>query len=291
MANLITIKENVRIKLENLVSDMPSLAREYLIQDSNHSLNTRLLYGYDLHLFLFWLAQKNNKKIIDLSINDFKVQPKLIEEFLQFASMYERNGTLYKNQIHGLKQKLTSLRNFYRHLYRKGLVEYNPAATVELPVIEYSPHFTLTLDQVKAIIQYIAGQSDLYASDPKNAMEYVSRDIAIISLFADTGMRLSELYSLDVHNYDAFSHTIKTDAYTYELSDWANKNLVKYTMCRRDGNYDDQHALFISCRHNRMSMSAIERMTSKYISKALPVITNEKRLSTSCLRTNKNKIC
>ena len=90
------------------------------------------------------------------------------------------------------------LRAFYNWLYSPksdlGLeLQNNPILLVEPPKVERKILPSLTLEQ----LDYLIGQAE------------TTRDKAIISLFADSGLRLSELTNINTHNIDWEHRLIK----------------------------------------------------------------------------------
>ncbi len=98
------------------------------------------------------------------------------------------------------------------------------------------------------------------------------RDMAIVMVFLNTGMRKSALFKLDVDSIDMGNRTITvTDkgdkVIVYDMNDVLYKALKEYLDIRQKvyaPNKDNKNALFLSVRHDRLSSSAIANLIKKY---------------------------
>jgi integrase/recombinase XerC len=89
-----------------------------------------------------------------------------------------------------LQRELSAIRSFYAFLLKNSLAESNPAQHVKAPKQDRKLPKTLDVDQV-------AGLLDAGASSPLEV-----RDLAMFELFYSSGLRLSELSSLDMADLD-----------------------------------------------------------------------------------------
>jgi integrase/recombinase XerC len=98
-----------------------------------------------------------------------------------------------------VNRKLTTLKSFFRHLVRNGLMEVNPMAKVTSP--KTSKRLPVFVDQEKM---------DLVFSGVDFGEGYPGlRDRVILEIFYATGMRLSELVNLKDPDIDLNNETIK----------------------------------------------------------------------------------
>lgn len=104
-----------------------------------------------------------------------------------------------------IRAHFSALRSFYSFLVLRGLVPTNILKTVELPKLEKQLPKFLTISQVETFLEKPAK-----VERHKQAPEWMaSRDEAIFELFYSTGLRLSELVSLDVSALDPYSETVR----------------------------------------------------------------------------------
>jgi integrase/recombinase XerC len=97
---------------------------------------------------------------------------------------------------------LSSIRSFYRYLQLNGQVTNNVARTTRVPRIEkrLPTHFDrATIDSLFVTAEGRASEGDFLAL----------RDLAMLELFYATGMRLSELSGLDLHQLDLLGDQVK----------------------------------------------------------------------------------
>jgi integrase/recombinase XerD len=86
-----------------------------------------------------------------------------------------------------IARKLAALKAFFRYLRASGLIASDPLENLETPRIPKEPPHTLSQEQVASLFQQI----DL-------AQPAGKRDLAMLHLLYATGMRVSELVSLNV---------------------------------------------------------------------------------------------
>jgi site-specific recombinase XerD len=90
---------------------------------------------------------------------------------------------------HSLNSRIRALRAFGRWLVRNGWLAANPFATLELAGAPKLRKQVLSEDEINRLFSVLNEQTDIGA-----------RDRAILWLFLDTGVRLSELASLTMRN-------------------------------------------------------------------------------------------
>lgn len=96
-----------------------------------------------------------------------------------------------------LHRWLSSVRAFYRWLDRKGIVRHNPTLGVPVPKGENRLPATLDADQVSRLLspKPVAGQ--------KNDDPLLIRDLALAELCYGSGLRLSELVSVNLDDFSS----------------------------------------------------------------------------------------
>ena len=160
--------------------------QDYLLKEKNYSLLTVLAYGKDLQFF-----QKFLQKIFDNTPLE-EVSYTLIRSWI--VSMVDAGISNTS-----VNRKIASLKAFYKFLLKTKQIETNPlskhkalktAKKIQIPFSEEE------LDKVLTQMQYKEGFEGL-------------RDKLIINLFYTTGIRRSELISLQISNTDLVARTIK----------------------------------------------------------------------------------
>lgn len=90
-----------------------------------------------------------------------------------------------------LHRKITSLRSFFKFLGKRGLLDENLWATLELPKIPKKLPKFLTHQEVEALLKA-----------PSEMNSFECRDACMLELMYGTGLRVSELIQLKTHQID-----------------------------------------------------------------------------------------
>jgi site-specific recombinase XerD len=153
--------------------------------------------------------------------------------------------------------KLNALKTFFNwFIAEKASRMTNPLTGVIMPKIPERQRYNLELDEAKDLLKVIK----------ESNKEYKVRDYAIISLFLTTGLRISELVSLNIGDIKDNSARIigkGNKERIISIPDNTINAIKEYLKIRPDVSYTN--ALFISKKGNRISTRAIEEMLKGYI--------------------------
>ncbi len=243
----------------NIVDDFLS----YLSTTKGASQTTIKEYYYDIRIFLKFIFVR--KGIIDeKSINEIDIDAINIDILKSINKMdiYAYNSYLDKIRKNSNKtkyRKISSIRTFFNYLSNKiDVIEFNPIEDIDMPKIEKRLPIYLTLEESKLLLKTV--------SESKIKDKYKTRDYAIVVLFLNCGMRLSELSGLnikDINNDNTLRVTGKGNKErTIYLNNACVNALKNYLNYRND---TDNKALFLSNRNTRLSNRQIQRMVEKYI--------------------------
>lgn len=191
----------------------------YIEVEKNFSKHTVMAYSSDILSFLVWL---NDKDIEEVNYN-------LIKEYLFYIQQFNYSKTT-------TARKIASLRTFYRFLYRERIIESNPALGVHSPKRGKSLPEFLTEPEIEQILNNI--KMDTPAG---------YRNRTILELLYATGMRISELSSLNFENLNLEENEIKVfgkgSKERIVLISTRAKNFletyiktVRYLICRKESN-------------------------------------------------------
>ncbi len=245
--------------------DMPQILQDYLKNyltvTKNRSKNTVNEYYYDLRdIFQFIKRDKYNIKIenfkeidiSDLDLNFFKS----VEISDIYNYLYDKNTKAISRA-----RKISSIKSFYKYLCDiTKKIERNPTSGLEAPKLEKRLPKYLNLDESVALLHSVDG-------------EFKERDFAIITLFLNCGLRLSELVGINLEHIkgDTLSVIGKGNK---ERSVHLNKACLDaietYLRVRPIDKLkgDDRRALFISKKYKRISPRMVEIMVKQYIIEA-----------------------
>ena len=238
---------------------------EYCELDKNLSLKTVKMYGYYLHFFQGWLLQK-------LKTNDFeveKIDEEIIRDFRLYLSHYYKNP--YKGQLKRQTQNyfLVSLRSFFRYLLKQKMKVISPEI-IELGKQRDRNIKYLMPEELERLFSVV---------DVKNIIGL--RDRAILELLFSTGLRVSELVSLnrDQVNIEKGEFGVigkGGKARVVFLSKRAKVWLREYLEKRNDPfsplfiRYSGPKAKEgLTTEANRLSVRSVERLIEKYRKKAM----------------------
>ena len=219
-------------------------------------LDSKTLKAYRIDLTQF-IRQISVDNISSITLN-------LLEKYI--ATLHQT----YKPKTS--KRKIASLKAFFHYLEYKDLIEHNPFNKIQVkfrePVILPK---TIPLDTVEVFLRTIYKQQKTAktAYQRKNAL----RDAAVIEMLFATGMRISELCSLQIGDVNLMEGTIlilgkgsKERMIQLGSGDVIN-TLVEYRevfdSLIRACNY-----FFVNQNGNALSDQSIRRMINKYASLA-----------------------
>lgn len=161
-------------------------------------------------------------------------------------------------------RKISALRSFYKYLHQEiEIIDNNITEKLRNPKIQKRQPVYLTLSETELLLDTINKEKNEFLKN---------RDLAIVFTFLTTGMRLSELVSVDLKDIkdDHFSIVGKGNK---ERTIYLTKNCIdlidNYIMIRK--NYLKEikvDALFISTRKNRISNRAVQSTVEKYLKRA-----------------------
>lgn len=192
-------------KLQQYIRELPSFCQEYFdgIEEKNN-LSTRIGYAINLKSFFSYMIE-HTEAYKDISIKEFPfeglktIKAQDIEDYLQYLMLYKNTSDKsITNQESSRSRHLSALRSLYQYFNRCGKLEVNPAILVETPKVPLKQMEILHDQDVSILLRGIRNGEGL---SPKARSRYYRtwfRDIAIITVFLDTGIRLSELIHLDL---------------------------------------------------------------------------------------------
>lgn len=269
-------------KFNEILDGLPYFCNEYFTGiDMRTSVLTKLNYATDLAIFFDFLVHKVRgfigKQVVDITLKDLDeyITVTEIEYFLRYLSYYSFNGKPYRNGEKAKARKLSAVRSLFKYFYNKDKLKENVTAKVATPKLHEKPIIRLDdyevekmLDTVEAEGKFISKFQNSYNLNTRD------RDIAIVTLFLGTGIRVSELVGISVEDLDlpnrAFKITRKggnmsvlyfsgevQDALEVYL-DWREQRLLKADLL------DKENALFISLQNKRITVRAVENLVKKY---------------------------
>ena len=261
-----------RIPLES----MPSLVREFASYKAviqNASEKTIAEYLLDLRTFFRFLLARDQKiptgseefEQIDISHVDLEYIKHITTEDIYDFLMYADN--IRGNMEAAKSRKLSAIKGFFKYLtVKRMMLEDNPAVNIESPKRKQALPKYLTLEESLMLLNAVRNDTD----SPVR-----TRDFAIITLFLNCGMRVSELVGIDLNDVDrqlrSMSVTGKGNKQRIVyLNEACREALGDYMLERRSEKYVKANtpALFLSNRQQRISVKTVQWLVYKYLDMA-----------------------
>lgn len=151
----------------------------YLSSDKGLARNTLLAYGRDLHSFLTHIERSCPKEIQESDVLSF------------LSSLKDK-----RYAASSICRTLVAIRMFFRYLKSENLIDCNITTYLDSPKVWDLVPDVLTIVEVTALL-----------TTPDPATEAGARDRAILQVLYASGLRVSELCGLNLH--DVSDHTVR----------------------------------------------------------------------------------
>ncbi len=251
----------------------PPILQEFashLVAIKGNSEKTVCEYLLDLRTFFrFYITMKERMKlseeefeklsILSIDVNDIReITESHIINYLMFATSQRKNSTTTR------MRKLSAIKSFFKFLHvKRHYIDQNPAAYIDPPKKSRVLPKYLTTEEAVRFLETIKNDID---------SKTMVRDFAIATLFLNTGMRLSELVSLNLESFDSeLTKVVVVGKGNKErliyINDAARRAVIDYLRIRLDPKYiiTSDKAFFLSKRQNRISNKTVQWMIGKYL--------------------------
>ena len=239
----------------------------------NKSPNSIKEYNYDLAMFLkfisvhFHLTDETDFNLIKINTMSIDTIKKIklddIHAFLAYLANINHSKAATR------ARKASTIRIFFNYLSQKAnLIEINPAQNLETPKLDKRLPKYLSLEDSKKLLEAASGE------DNRNSQ----RDYAIITLFLNCGMRLSELVGINLNDIDFYECKLNVigkgnKERTIYLNKACLKAINEYIQVRpktgiKHDKQQSEKALFLSERRERISNRTVQHIVNKELLKA-----------------------
>ena len=265
----------------DILKTLPPLVSEFAAYKSaiqGCSAKTVSEYLLDLRTFFRFLIAKENGidpesdefLEIDASNIDLRYISDIQKDDIYAFLLY--TGTTRQNLWSAKSRKLSAIKAFFKYLENsRGLIENNPAALVESPKPKRTLPKFLSLEEAERLLLAVKNDEE---------SDSTVRDYAIVTLFLNCGMRLSELCGVNLTDLDRDLRSMRVigkgakeriiylnDACRVVLADYLQIRLSK-SMRAKAAKKKEERALFLSARGQRISQKTVQWMVYKYLEKA-----------------------
>lgn len=205
------------------------------------------------------LAYEKRFKDKDQLLQLQSIDKKMIRRFLTALTSQTNNKST-------IVRRLSSLRTFFKYALREGLIQHNPTEDLESPKIDRRIPVSLTYQDVHKLFEQ---------PDTTNYLGF--RDRAIMELFYSSGLRVSELVTLNRGDLDCVNLTVRIRGkgkkervipITKDAATWVKAYLDHP---ERDQDFEghqrqkDPDAIFLNKLGTRLTARSVDRSFEKYL--------------------------
>ena len=217
---------------------------EFLQDDKKLSNNTLQSYRRDIEQYRDYI--QNNK------INYLKVDGEDLQEYLKkLQEMGKKTSTISRN--------LASIRSFYQFLLRIKKVKHDPTDGIQSPKVEKKAPSVLTSKEVELLLE-----------QPKDVDLKGTRDKAMLEFAYATGMRVTEIISLNVEDVNLDEGFVTCNSgkkqRTIPIGTMSLKALKEYIEEARPVIIKDENekALFVNTNGKRLTRQGFWKIIKYY---------------------------
>ena len=257
--------------------------------ENNTSYLTRLNYSQDLCVFFDYLSKNIfNKDVKDITFEDLNtLKTRDLDRFISYLTYYDYNGKQYHNGEKGKARKIASIRSFFKYNFKQDNLFTDVASKIDSPKIHTKEIIRLEVDEVCKLINEADSPDHLTKMQQAFNKHTRTRDVAMLSLFLATGIRVSECVGINLTDIDFENNSFKvtrkggnqvilyfSDEVKYALENWLKDREIMLEGSK-------ETALFVSLQKKRISTRAVENLVKKYSQIASPL----KKISPHKLRS------
>ena len=217
---------------------------EYLKEEKKMSLNTLQSYERDVLQFAKYLDE--NK------LNYIKLKAEEIKDYLAHLNNIGKKTS-------SISRSLASIRSFYQYELKNKKVKEDPTETVQAPKVEKHAPSILSSQEIELLL-----------NQPQNVDLKGIRDKAMLEFAYATGMRVTEIISLDIEDVNLESSAVvcKTASKnrTIPLGSLSLKALKEYMEEARPilVRNEEEKALFVNINGRRLTRQGFWKIIKYY---------------------------
>lgn len=217
---------------------------EFLENDKKLSMNTLQSYKRDILQYQEYINKNglNFLKVSDEELNDY---------FEELKGLNKKASTISRN--------LATIRSFYQFLVRSKKIKKDPTIGVESPKVEKKVPSILTSKEVELLLE-----------QPKDVDLKGIRDKAMLEFAYATGMRVTEIISLDITNINVIESYVTCNKgskkRTIPLGSISLNALIDYMEKARPVliKDEDTKALFVNVNGKRLTRQGFWKIVKHY---------------------------
>lgn len=277
-------------KIIEEVRSLPNFINDFMISIENNSSSlTRLNYLIDLKVFFNYLGNVFNKSIKEVNLKDLDALKSIdVERFLSYISYFEKDNKVHIYKERGKARMLSAIRSLFKYLFKHDLISSNVLTKISTPKIHQKEIVRLEVDEVAKLLDQAETPTNLSKREASYNKKTKERDVAILTLFLGTGIRISECVGLNLKDINLEDKSFKItrkggNEVVLYFSNEVKEALIEWLKIRQEiETFDkDEQALFLSLQRKRITPRAVENLVKKYTGAINPL----KKISPHKLRS------
>jgi len=255
---------------------------EYINLARNYSKNTIISYRIDLKQFTDFLIKSfhGEKEFTEEELNKLRIDVSNVDLLLLksfVADLFEKQKPdikkVRKFSNRSITRKISVIKSFFKHIYKKGYVKSNIATGLGFPKIEKKLPSYLSMNEINELLDKV-GDDEL---------SFLNK--AIIEMFYGTGIRLNELINIKINDVNFSNNTVKvlgkgSKQRIVPFGSKAETAIKNYLQIREIINLNKLDLLFMSKKGKKLYAVEVRRMVKKNLS----TVTDIKKNSPHVLR-------
>lgn len=222
---------------------------DYIVEEKGYSSNTLAAYRNDLSQFLEFVGPRASSwdEVGRATIVDYIMTMKADQEYASST----------------VARKVAAIKSFFHYLVDRGALEDDPTATLDSPRIRKRLPKAISAEELEALLAEPAEEET-----PK-----ALRDRALLEVLYGTGLRVTELVSLDVDDVNLASGTLRVvrpkdkaerivpihDRAIEPLRDYLERGRIQLLRG------PDEQALFLNHRGHRLTRQGLWLIVKHYV--------------------------
>ena len=264
---------------EELLS-LPSFVNDFVISiENNSSTLTRLNYLTDLKIFLHYLSNVLNTEIKSINLQDIdSLKARDVERFLSYITYFEKDNKVHTYKEKGKARMLSAIRSLFKYLFKHDMINSNVVTKISTPKIHQKEIVRLDVDEVAKLLDQAETPTNLSNREISYNKKTKERDVAILTLFLGTGIRISECVGLNVKDINLDDNSLKIrrkggNEVVLYFSNEVKSALIEWLKVREEIETieKDDPALFLSLQRKRLTPRAVENLVAKYTGAVNPL--------------------
>lgn len=299
------ISHKEKMHLAKIRKTLPSFLKEFFIGiEYKSSTKTTLAYAYDLGIFFKFLYEEHDT-LAGIPSHELKltaldqVTATDIEEFMNYLSYYVKDtefstSSPVTNTNKSKARKLSTIRSMYKYYNKREKITTNAPALVDMPKLNKKPIIKLDVDELANLIDQVETGRNLTTHQLRYHKKTQKRDLALVTLLAGTGIRISECVGINISDIDFKNTGILVtrkggNQDVIYFGDEVEEALIDYIEERKEiakisdldkekeknntndntknsisSIFDKEEPLFLSSQNKRISCRAVQNIVKKY---------------------------